>query len=133
MQREVAERLTANPGESAFGSFSLVVAACAEVRLLGRVAKGSFRPAPKVDGAFVGLTIKEPPVPRDELPELLATIRAGFAQRRKTLRNSLASVFGSETARAVCEARQFGPKVRAETLGLDEFVALHQTLKNLKD
>lgn len=130
VQKEVGERLVAGPGDSAYGSLSVLVAAYAEARLLGRVSKGAFRPPPKVDGAFVGLTLRPPPLPEAEMADFLATVRAAFAKRRKTLRNSLAAAWGRDEAErtlaAFLPAHGLPPTARAERLGLAELVALHQ-------
>jgi 16S rRNA (adenine1518-N6/adenine1519-N6)-dimethyltransferase len=130
VQREVAERLVAGPGDAAYGALSVLVAAHAEARLLGRVARGSFRPPPRVDGAFVGLTLRPPPLPEAQMPALLATVRAAFARRRKTLRNSLAASWGREEAERVLAdflpAHGLPPSARAETLALDQLVDLHR-------
>lgn len=130
VQWEVGERLVAGPGDPAYGSLSVLVAAYAEARLLGRVQRGSFRPPPKVDGAFVGLALREPPLPEGEMAGFLATVRLAFARRRKTLRNSLASGLGRGRAGEVAGelARRLGrdPRVRAEELGLAELLALHE-------
>jgi 16S rRNA (adenine1518-N6/adenine1519-N6)-dimethyltransferase len=133
VQWEVGERLVARPGDPAYGSLSVLVAAYAEARLLGRVRRGAFRPPPKVDGAFVALTLREPPLPAPDMPAFLATVRLAFSQRRKTLRNALASGLGKERAARVVEAfvaarPHLAPTVRAEALGVDELRALHLLL-----
>lgn len=133
VQWEVGERLVAGPGDPAYGSLSVLVAAYAEARLLGRVKRGSFRPPPKVDGAFVGLVLRRPPLPDEEMAGFLATVRLAFSLRRKTLRNSVASGIGRGRAGAVVEglAREIGrdPRMRAEELGLDELLALHAWIR----
>ncbi|HEX2251997.1 MAG TPA: 16S rRNA (adenine(1518)-N(6)/adenine(1519)-N(6))-dimethyltransferase RsmA [Thermoanaerobaculia bacterium] len=133
VQWEVGERLVAGPGDAAYGSLSVLVAAYAGARLLGRVRRGSFRPPPKVDGAFVGLTLRQPPLPADQMPAFLATVRLAFSRRRKTLRNALASGIGRERAGRVVEALVatrpgLTPAVRAEALGLPELLDLHRLL-----
>ncbi|HEY0781654.1 MAG TPA: 16S rRNA (adenine(1518)-N(6)/adenine(1519)-N(6))-dimethyltransferase RsmA, partial [Thermoanaerobaculia bacterium] len=82
VQREVAERLVARPGDAAYGSLSVLVAAYSRARLLGRVRRGSFRPPPKVEGAFVGLELAAPPLPDAEMDGFVAFVRLAFAQRR---------------------------------------------------
>jgi 16S rRNA (adenine1518-N6/adenine1519-N6)-dimethyltransferase len=122
VQKEVADRIVATPGTDAYGSFSVVVAAWAHPRLLGRVKPGSFRPPPKVDSAFVGLELHPPPVPDYEMPAFVVFVRQAFAQRRKTLRNSLGAAWGKERAAAVLAAAGVPERVRAEELGLGEFL-----------
>lgn len=126
VQREVADRLVALPGEKAYGSLSLLVAAYARPCLLGRVRRGSFRPPPKVEGAFVGFELRPPPLPAKEMPELIRLIRLAFSQRRKMLRNSLASGWGRERAETVLSAVGLPDKVRAEELGLAKFLEIYR-------
>jgi 16S rRNA (adenine1518-N6/adenine1519-N6)-dimethyltransferase len=126
VQREVAERLLAGPGDPAYGSFSVLVAAYARAVPLGRVRRGSFRPPPKVEGAYVGFELRPPPLPDGEMPAFLATVRLAFGQRRKTLRNALAAGWGRERAGAVLAALGLPDDARAERLGLAELLALHR-------
>jgi 16S rRNA (adenine1518-N6/adenine1519-N6)-dimethyltransferase len=126
VQKEVADRLVARPGDEAYGSLSLLVAAYARARLLGRVRRGSFRPPPKVEGGFVGFELQPPPLPPEQMPELIALIRLAFNQRRKTLRNALAAGWGKERAAAVLSAVGLPEKVRGEELGLAEFLAIYR-------
>ena len=125
VQKEVAERIVARPGEEGYGSFSVVVAAYAAARMLGRVKPGSFRPPPKVDSAFVGLELRPPPLPEAAMPAFLATVRLAFAQRRKTLRNALAAGWGREAAEAALAAAGVPGTARAEELGIAELLAIH--------
>lgn len=129
LQKEVVDRLVAGPGDEAYGSLSVLVAAYARARLLGRVKPGSFRPPPKVESAFVGLDLHPPPLPPEEMAAFAATVRLAFAQRRKTLRNSLASGWGKERAEAVLRAAGIGEKTRAEELGLPELLQIHRAAR----
>ncbi|HMB54314.1 MAG TPA: rRNA adenine N-6-methyltransferase family protein, partial [Thermoanaerobaculia bacterium] len=99
----------------------------ADARRLGVVRRGAFRPPPKVDGAFVGLILKEPPLPAEEMPNFRKTVSAAFALRRKTLRNSLASAWGKQPAAQAVAAAGLDDRVRAEALGLEELVELHRS------
>lgn len=124
VQKEVADRLVARPREEAYGSLSVIVAAWARARILGRVRPGSFRPPPKVDSAFVGFELHPPPLPPEEMPAFVAFVRLGFGQRRKTLRNALAAGLGKEKAGAVLTTAGMPDKVRAEELGLEELLGI---------
>jgi 16S rRNA (adenine1518-N6/adenine1519-N6)-dimethyltransferase len=126
VQKEVSDRLVARAGDEAYGSLSLIVQTHAEAQILGRVRPGSFRPPPKVDSAFVGFALHPPPLPPAEMPGLISTIRLAFSQRRKTLRNALASGWGREKAEAVLAAVGLREKVRAEELGLGDFLAIRR-------
>ncbi len=124
VQKEVADRLAARPGEPAYGSFSVMTAAYARVVRLGTVAPGSFRPPPKVSAAFVGLELRPPPLAAHRMPAFIRLVRLAFAQRRKTLRNSLASGFGRERAEGLLEAAGLDLRCRAQELDLAAFVKL---------
>lgn len=124
-QKEVVERLTARPGDEAYGSLSVLVAAYARATVLGKVKPGSFRPPPKVESAFVGLELHPPPLPAEEMPAFTSFIRLAFSKRRKTLRNSLASGWGREKTEAVLAAAGMGERVRAEELGLADLLAIY--------
>jgi 16S rRNA (adenine1518-N6/adenine1519-N6)-dimethyltransferase len=130
VQKEVADRIVAAPGTDAYGSFSVIVAAWAKPRLLGRVRPGSFRPPPKVDSAFVGLELQPPPLPDSEMPEFVAFVRRAFAQRRKTLRNSLAAGWGRERTEAVLAAAGIPERARAEEMGLGELVGVYEVSRS---
>lgn len=131
LQREVAERLVARAGGRAYGALSVLVAAYAEARLLGRVRPGAFRPPPKVDSAFVGLAPHPPPLPPAEMPAFLRTVGLAFAQRRKTLRNALGAAWGKDEAARALECAGVSPGARAEELDLDAFLALHRSRRDL--
>lgn len=139
VQWEVAERLVAGPGDSAYGALSVRVAAYAEARLLGRVRRGSFHPPPKVDGAFVGLTLHAPPLPDEDMPGFLETVHLAFGHRRKTLVNSLAAGWGARgqggkaRAREVVAAVGLDARVRAEALGVGELVTVWQAASKRDD
>ncbi len=126
VQKEVAERLAAGPGDRAYGSLSVLTSALSEVRWLGTVAPGSFRPPPKVAAAFVGLVPRPSPVASEELPAFFRLVRLAFAQRRKTLRNALAAGWGRPLAEEVLERVGLDRRCRAESLGVADFVALHE-------
>lgn len=126
-QREVAERLAAAPGTQAYGAPSALAAYWASARVVGSVSRRAFWPIPNVDSAIVRLDRRVPP----DVPHTLYydVVHAAFAQRRKTLRNTLAAVAGStDAATAALEAARIDPSERAENLGRDEFAALAQVM-----
>lgn len=131
VQKEVAERLVAKPGDAAYGGLSVLVAAWASVRYLATVKPGSFRPPPKVSAAFVGLELHPPPLPVEEMPAFTHLVRLAFSKRRKTLRNALTSGLDRDHADALIAAAGVDPRIRAERLGLEEFVAMFRASKEL--
>lgn len=124
VQREVGERLAAGPGDPQYGAVSVKVAYFAEAQVVGLVPPTVFLPKPKVDSALVRLRRRsQPPVTVPSADDLFALVRAGFAQRRKMLRRSLAPVLGDATP-AVLAAAGVAPTARAEALGLDDWAAV---------
>lgn len=122
MQREVAQRLSASPGSRDYGYLTVSTALFASARTLFAVKPGAFRPPPKVDSAVVLLEPRAPAVPDTEA--FLRFASACFRQKRKTLRNNLAEVYGKEAVDALPEAGK-----RAEQLSLEELAALFRKLK----
>ncbi len=120
VQREVAERLVAGPGDDSYGVPSVKVAFHAEARIVGRVPSTVFLPRPRVESALVEVVRRSPPAPDVDPADLFVLVRAGFGQRRKMLRRSLAG--------RVDEATMIGsgidPTARAEELGLGQWVNL---------
>jgi 16S rRNA (adenine1518-N6/adenine1519-N6)-dimethyltransferase len=128
VQDEVAQRLVAAPATHAYGFLTVTTAALASVSVLARVEPGSFRPAPKVHGAFVGIERHAPVVAPQRMDRFRATVAQSFAHRRKTIANSLAAALGRDAAHGALAAAGIDPKRRAETLTLDEFVTLDRAL-----
>jgi 16S rRNA (adenine1518-N6/adenine1519-N6)-dimethyltransferase len=122
-QREVGERLAAEPGTDAYGLTSVLVAFHASATVAGRVSRNAFFPVPNVDSVIVRIARRSEPQVDQDLFYRVA--KAAFGQRRKTLRSSLAAVAGSadEAESKIVEAG-LDPKARPETLSLDDFVAL---------
>jgi 16S rRNA (adenine1518-N6/adenine1519-N6)-dimethyltransferase len=124
VQREVAERLAARPGSKAYGIPSVKVAYWADADVVGRVPPTVFVPQPRVESALVRLRrLAHPPVDAD--PErLFRLVEAGFGQRRKMLRRSLASLVEP----SAFERAGVRPEARAEELGLDDWARLADTV-----
>ena len=132
IQKEVAERLCAAPGTGEYGAFSVLVQWYAESRLLFDVPPHCFVPQPKVTSAVVRMDRRAaPPAQVDDEKLFFRTVRAAFAQRRKTLSNALRSGF-SELDRAdiasAMEEALLSPAVRGETLSIMQFAALSNAL-----
>jgi 16S rRNA (adenine1518-N6/adenine1519-N6)-dimethyltransferase len=132
LQREVVERITAPPGSTERGYLSVLVEAFCEAEPLFDVPPGAFRPVPKVWSTVARLRVREDALPGADDPLLWRVVSAGFAQRRKTIRNNLRSapselralVGSAGGASLALEAAGVGPQRRAETLTLDEWIAI---------
>ena len=133
IQREVALRICAAPGTADYGAFSVFCQYHARPELLFEVPPHCFLPAPKVTSAVLRLLPREQP-PQNLVSEeqFFRVVRAGFAQRRKTLLNCLCSAFGGQLDKqAVAQTiAQCGlpADVRGERLSIPEFAALARAL-----
>lgn len=129
VQREVAERLVAAPGEMSLLSVSAQFYGAP--RILFRIKPGAFFPPPQVESAVVRLdTYADPPVPVRDVSWFFTVVRAGFAQKRKQLRNTLAASLAlpAPQVEAALRAAGLDPTRRAETLTLAEWGSLVQAL-----
>ncbi len=125
LQREVAERLCAGPGEHAYGALSVLTAMGAAAQLGPIVPPSAFRPQPKVESALVRLDCRmQIPEGVPDVAVFRRVVRGAFGQRRKTLRNALGSALGREAALLVLAAAGIDGGRRAETLAFGEFGAL---------
>ena len=127
VQREVADRLFAEPGTKAYGAVSVLVQLGAERTGVHPVSRTVFRPQPNVDSALVAF--RRTPLPPD-FASVKRMVEGAFAHRRKTLPNSLelAGVAARDDAAAALEAIGRPAGVRAEALAPAEFVGLAETL-----
>jgi 16S rRNA (adenine1518-N6/adenine1519-N6)-dimethyltransferase len=127
VQREVADRLFAEPGTKAYGAVSVLVRLSARRTGFHAVSREVFRPRPNVDSALVAFRRVPPP---DSFATVKRLVTAAFAHRRKTLANSLALAGYASRPRAVAALEEVGraPTVRAEQLRPGEFLDLARAL-----
>ena len=121
MQKEVAQRLTARPGTRDYGYLTVQTAAFARARALFDVKPGAFRPPPKVDSTVVLLEPRDSAISDREA--FLEFAGRCFRQKRKTLRNNLAGVYGKEIVDVWPEA-----SMRAEQLSIDHLAEMFRRL-----
>lgn len=132
LQKEVADRIKAGPGSKTYGALSVAVQYYCTVSHVANAPKEIFIPQPKVDSTVIRLDIrKERPVLLYSEEAFFAVVKAGFGQRRKTLLNSLTGVYGltKDQVAAVMITAGIDPIRRAETLSLEEFAALANTIR----
>lgn len=124
VQREAGERLAAEAGEDAYGAVSVKVAYWAKAEVLRRVPPTVFWPRPNVESVLVRLTPRPAPVAVNQRA-LFRVVEAGFAERRKTMRNAVRRLGlpASETAEALA-ASGLSARVRAEEIDLEGFARL---------
>jgi len=131
-QKELARRITATCGSKDYGRLTVMLRYSSDIKKLVDVKASLFYPKPKVDSEILELKFKKEIDPKatDET-FLFKTIKAGFGNRRKTLKNALAASeldVDVDTAKIVLEASGIDPIRRAETLTVEEFVRLSNTL-----
>ena len=127
VQKEAAERLCAKVGTREAGAVSVAVSYYAEPEILFGVDKGSFMPPPKVDSAVIQLHIREnPPVAVNDESKFFRLVKACFAQRRKTLVNTVSNTAGidKEIIKEALAQLNLSETVRGEKLTLEELAEL---------
>lgn len=133
VQKEVAERMVAQPGSKQYAQLSLLIQYHCRAELIQEVPAQMFYPPPRVDSAIVRLFPHQAPVVECTNTKLLRrVIKSGFAQRRKMLRNALNSLgLGQENIDAVFRELRFDPQVRAENISLEQFAILTDAIAKL--
>lgn len=130
MQKEVAERLTAELGTKAYNSLSIAIQYYCDARIAFDVSRTVFDPQPNVDSAILVLDrLDKPRVEVENEDYFFKLVRSSFRQRRKTLWNNLRAAYGKaeETITSLeraLEASNIDPKRRAETITIQEFATL---------
>jgi 16S rRNA (adenine1518-N6/adenine1519-N6)-dimethyltransferase len=133
VQKEVAERMVANPGSKQYGSLSVFVNFYSHPKIVVKVPKTVFMPQPKIDSAVIKLTLKEnlPDVDRDQF---FKVVKGAFSKRRKTIINSL-STYGfnidKECIKETLEQLNIKLEERAENLSVEDFIKISKTLPPL--
>ena len=125
VQREVADRICAQPTEMNLLALSVQVYGQPQIKAL--IPAGAFYPPPRVDSAVIRIDLySEPRISHDKLDYFFRLAKAGFSQKRKTLRNSLGGgmAWTREKTTRILEAAGIDPNRRAETLSLEEWAAL---------
>lgn len=123
-QLEVADRVCAMPNSRAYGRVSVLAQWLCDVSMLMRIPAGAFAPPPKVESALIRLVPRPHQPTREELKAMERLTAAAFGQRRKMLRGALKPLGGE----ALCAEAGIDASRRAETLSIEEFVALMRAL-----
>ena len=135
MQKEVAERIVAEPGGKVYGALTIGVAYYADATLVATLAPENFYPAPKVDSALLKLTMRESPKVAVENEELFfKLVRTAFRTRRKMLKNTLvrSRLTSAKVLETAFEELGIAPERRPETLDITEFAAFANFLSEVQ-
>jgi 16S rRNA (adenine1518-N6/adenine1519-N6)-dimethyltransferase len=128
LQKEVVERIAADPGGHDYGRLSVGIQAYCQVSALFTIGPGAFTPAPKVESAFLRLTpYRPPPHPVADRATLTRLVAQAFSQRRKTLRNTLKGTLPP----GLLEAQGIDPGQRAEEIPVEAYIRLANAAWNL--
>ena len=133
IQREVARRICAAPGTADYGAFSVICQYYTRPQLLFDVPPECFLPAPKVTSSVLRMVPCPPPPEVDDEAHFFRVVRAAFAQRRKTLVNSLSAVLGTQLSKEELVSRVLScglpENIRGERLSISDFAALSKALR----
>eukprot|EP00435_Cladocopium_sp_Y103_P076808 s1_g547.t1 len=129
-QKEVAERIVAEPGSKAYGRLAILAQWRCVAQKMFDVDRMAFTPPPKVTSSIVHLEPREQPLAEADLHDLQRVVKAAFGQRRKMVRASLKAL-GVDPL-ALCDEAGVDPSTRAEKLSIEEFAALSRAYTTLK-
>lgn len=136
IQKEVADRLIAIPGEKETGAITYAVYYYAIAEAILEVPKESFIPEPEVTSKVIKLNIrKEPPIEVQDKELMFKIIKSAFMQRRKTLINALVNgniIENKETAKKILNELKLNENIRGEVLSIEEFGRLSDYIENIK-
>ena len=133
VQKEVAERMNAQPGGKDFGALSVAVQYYCDTEIMAKVPRHLFVPQPNVDSIVIALRVRpERKYKVDDEDLYFKVVKAAFGQRRKTLLNSISSMgnLAKDQVKEALEEAGIDPKRRGETLSLDEFAILSNVIGN---
>lgn len=132
LQKEVADRLLAQPGNSEYGLLSATAQLYANIEKLFVVPPGAFAPPPKVYSEVLRLTM-QPKLPSLRVPEreFIDFLKLSFAQKRKTLVNNLKSSYPADALRAALKGAGLRGDVRAEAISLEKAADMFRELERL--
>ena len=134
-QKELAQRLIAQPGIKDYGRLTVMLRYCADVKSIATLKASAFFPAPKIASEILELSFKNTDdYPRHDEAMLFRVIKAAFGNRRKTLKNALAASglrIDPKLAMRALELAGINPSRRAETLSVEEFIALQVNLSDI--
>ena len=131
LQREMADRLVAEPGTKAYSSLGVILSTYADISTVIQVGRKSFTPAPRVDSTVIRLRLLgdgRSRVPISDHEHYASVVHAAFNQRRKTLRNALRARYEADVIDRALAAIELDGKRRGETLSIAEFAELADAL-----
>jgi 16S rRNA (adenine1518-N6/adenine1519-N6)-dimethyltransferase len=131
IQKEVAQRITAHPGNSERSILTIMVEFFSQAEILMNLAATMFYPAPKVSSSLVKIKPIIPLLKEEEQPQFFRIVKAGFAQKRRQIHNSLSGTLRIPDVKilTILKRIKIDPLRRAEDLTINEWIKLAQELK----
>ena len=134
VQKEVADRMNAQPNTKDYGALSVAVQYYCDTEIVAKAPRHMFMPQPNVDSTVIGLHVREErkyPVDNEDI--FFKTVKASFGQRRKTLLNSLGGLgfLSKEQIKQALQEANIDEKRRGETLSIEEFASLANAVKRI--
>jgi 16S rRNA (adenine1518-N6/adenine1519-N6)-dimethyltransferase len=133
VQKEISDRLCAQPGSRANGSLTIHTQYLADCEEICPVPASAFKPAPKVESAVIRLRPRPFVTPAKNPARLSQFVKVGFSQKRKMLRNNLQSLIERDILSDILEQRSLNPQIRAEGLSVADWVALSDAIEALAE
>lgn len=134
VQLEYGQRLVAKPNTKSYGAFSCFVQYHTDAKILFKIRNSSFQPIPKVQSCFCHLKLlKKPKYQVTNKDFLFRIIHSCFEQRRKTIQNSLAGAIHKKNIPDLLKTLKINPKLRAENLGLEEYVQISNAATKINE
>ncbi|MGC1309246.1 MAG: 16S rRNA (adenine(1518)-N(6)/adenine(1519)-N(6))-dimethyltransferase RsmA [Phormidesmis sp.] len=131
VQKEISDRLCAEPGTRANGALTIRAQYLADCEEIFPVPPSAFKPPPKVDSAVIRLRPRPFATPAKNPARLAQLVKVGFSQKRKMLRNNLQSIVDRDTLTPILESLSINPQIRAEGLGVADWVALSDAVNEM--
>ncbi|WP_297134619.1 16S rRNA (adenine(1518)-N(6)/adenine(1519)-N(6))-dimethyltransferase RsmA [Terrisporobacter sp.] len=134
VQKEVADRMNAQPNSKDYGALSVAVQYYCETEIVAKAPRHMFMPQPNVDSTVIGLHVREERKYHVDNEEVFfKTVKASFGQRRKTLLNSLGGLgfLNKDEIRRALQEANIDEKRRGETLSIDEFALLANAVNKI--
>lgn len=130
IQKEVAERISAKPGEKIAGAITYFVNYYADCKIIGNVGKESFIPSPNVESSIVKINrLEKPRVKVQDEKLFFDLIKTNFTKRRKTILNSLSSMVEKEKLKEILEKQNIDENIRGEELTLEQYAQIANLIK----
>lgn len=129
VQKEVAERFLASPGNKIYGSLTVYTNCFAEVKQGFLVKPSSFFPPPKVHSAVIKFSLHPPKIDQEKWDSLFKLVRLSFSERRKQLQGVLKKNYPKELIQEIFKTLAIPPEARAESLSLNQYIQLFNQLQ----